>query len=116
MVRGGAGRLVDNVAATTVSIINLKGGVGKSTLTMLLGEYLAFRHSKSVLLIDMDAQANLSYCDQEFSDLHHKYGLSYRLSNPTDGLLSRQAAEDRQYRLEDRLTSLVGEFMERCSE
>lgn len=50
------------MAATTVSIINLKGGVGKSTLTMLLGEFLAFHHSKNVLLIDMDAQANLSYC------------------------------------------------------
>lgn len=50
------------MTATTVSIINLKGGVGKSTLTMLLGEFLAFRHSKNVLLIDMDAQANLSYC------------------------------------------------------
>ena len=48
--------------AVTVSIINLKGGVGKSTLTMILGEFLAFRHSKNVLLIDMDAQANLSYC------------------------------------------------------
>ena len=48
--------------ATVVSIINLKGGVGKSTLTMMLGEFLAFRYSKSVLLIDMDAQANLSYC------------------------------------------------------
>ena len=50
------------MGAITVSIINLKGGVGKSTLTMLLGEFLAFRHSKNVLLIDMDAQANLSYC------------------------------------------------------
>lgn len=50
------------MAAKVVSIINLKGGVGKSTLTMLLGEYLAFRHSRRVLLIDMDAQANLSYC------------------------------------------------------
>ena len=50
------------MAATTVSIINLKGGVGKSTLTMILGEYLAYSHSKNVLLIDMDAQANLSYC------------------------------------------------------
>ena len=48
--------------ATVVSIINLKGGVGKSTLTMILGEFLAFRYSKNVLLIDMDAQANLSYC------------------------------------------------------
>ena len=50
------------MAAVTVSIINLKGGVGKSTLTMILGEFLAFRHSRNVLLIDMDAQANLSYC------------------------------------------------------
>ncbi len=48
--------------AITVSIINLKGGVGKSTLTMLLGEFLAFRHSKNVLLVDLDSQANLSYC------------------------------------------------------
>lgn len=29
---------------------------------MILGEYLAFREGKRVLLIDMDAQANLSYC------------------------------------------------------
>ena len=50
------------MSAKVISIINLKGGVGKSTLTMLLGEYLAFRHSRRVLLIDMDAQANLSYC------------------------------------------------------
>ena len=48
--------------SVTVSIINLKGGVGKSTLTMILGEFLAFHHSKNVLLIDLDAQANLSYC------------------------------------------------------
>ena len=47
--------------AAVVSIINLKGGVGKSTLTMILAEYLAFRFHQKVLLIDMDAQANLSY-------------------------------------------------------
>ena len=50
------------MSAVITSIINLKGGVGKSTLTMMLGEFLAFRHSQNVLLIDMDAQANLSYC------------------------------------------------------
>ena len=48
--------------AVVVSVINLKGGVGKSTLTMMIGEFLAFRHAENVLLIDMDAQANLSYC------------------------------------------------------
>lgn len=47
--------------AIVVSIINLKGGVGKSTLSMMLAEYLAFRNYKKVLLVDMDAQANLSY-------------------------------------------------------
>lgn len=47
--------------AVVVSVINLKGGVGKSTLAMILAEYLAFHFHKKVLLIDMDAQANLSY-------------------------------------------------------
>jgi len=47
--------------AIVVSVINLKGGVGKSTLAMMFSEYLAFRFNKRVLLIDMDAQANLSY-------------------------------------------------------
>ena len=50
------------MAAITVSIINLKGGVGKSTLAMILGEFLVFRYGKRVLLVDMDAQGNLSYC------------------------------------------------------
>lgn len=50
------------MAATVVSVINLKGGVGKSTLTMMLAEFLAFKNGKRILIIDMDAQANLSYC------------------------------------------------------
>jgi len=45
---------------TIVSIVNLKGGVGKSTLTMVLGEFLSFSRGYNVLLIDMDSQANLS--------------------------------------------------------
>jgi len=47
--------------SVTLSIINLKGGVGKSTLAMIIAEYLSFHYGKRVLLIDMDAQANLSY-------------------------------------------------------
>jgi chromosome partitioning protein len=42
-----------------VSITNDKGGVGKSTLTMLMGEWLA-RNGVRTLLIDLDPQANLS--------------------------------------------------------
>lgn len=49
--------------AVVVSIINLKGGVGKSTLAMIIAEYLSFHYhfNKRVLIVDMDAQANLSY-------------------------------------------------------
>lgn len=51
-----------NTPAKVVSFINLKGGVGKSTLALLLGEALAFLEPRDrVLLIDIDLQSNLSY-------------------------------------------------------
>lgn len=43
-----------------VSIINYKGGVGKTSLTANLGAELAKRGSR-VLLLDMDAQASLTF-------------------------------------------------------
>jgi chromosome partitioning protein len=49
------------MAAQVVSFINLKGGVGKSTLALLLGEALAFLEPRDrVLLVDIDLQSNLS--------------------------------------------------------
>ncbi len=47
--------------AKVVSMINWKGGVGKTTLTLHLAAGLADRHNKRVLLIDLDAQCNLSF-------------------------------------------------------
>lgn len=47
--------------ATVVSLINWKGGVGKTTLTLHLAAGLAGRHSKKVLLVDLDPQCNLSF-------------------------------------------------------
>lgn len=44
-----------------ISMINWKGGVGKTSLTLHLAAGLASRHSKRVLLIDLDAQCNLSF-------------------------------------------------------
>jgi chromosome partitioning protein len=47
--------------AKAVSIINYKGGVGKTTTAYHIGCSLAFHHSKKVLLIDIDPQTNLTF-------------------------------------------------------
>lgn len=44
--------------ASVISIINLKGGVGKTTLTVALAEFLALQHRLKVLVIDLDPQTN----------------------------------------------------------
>lgn len=44
----------------SIAIMNAKGGVGKSTLTMAIAETLAAYHGKTVLLIDADGQMSLS--------------------------------------------------------
>ncbi len=48
------------MAMRIVSIFNNKGGVGKSTLTVALAEFLASNRKKRVLVIDLDAQASCS--------------------------------------------------------
>lgn len=44
----------------TVCVINLKGGVGKSTISTLLSEHAYTRRRCDVLAVDLDPQANLS--------------------------------------------------------
>ena len=40
------------------ALINRKGGVGKTTLTLALADFLAARHALRILVIDLDPQAN----------------------------------------------------------
>jgi chromosome partitioning protein len=48
------------MAAVTVAMINMKGGVGKTTLAFNLAWYCAWKANKKVLAVDLDPQANLS--------------------------------------------------------
>ena len=43
-----------------VAVVNMKGGVGKSTLTANIGWYCAYRANLRVLMVDLDPQFNLS--------------------------------------------------------
>ncbi len=59
-----------------ISVINYKGGVGKTTVTANIAAELA-RRNKKVLLLDMDAQASLTfsfttpdYWNQSLKDTH----------------------------------------------
>jgi chromosome partitioning protein len=46
--------------AIVAAIMNMKGGVGKSTLTANVGWYAAYYHNLRVLMVDLDPQFNLS--------------------------------------------------------
>ena len=45
----------------TITVMNAKGGVGKSTLVLALAETLSAFHGKKILVIDSDAQASISH-------------------------------------------------------
>jgi chromosome partitioning protein len=45
----------------TITVMNAKGGVGKSTLVLALAETLSAFHRKKILVIDADAQASISH-------------------------------------------------------
>jgi len=48
------------MVALTAAVANLKGGVGKSTTTVMLADGLSYFYGMNVLVIDLDPQANSS--------------------------------------------------------
>jgi chromosome partitioning protein len=54
----------------SIAMMNTKGGVGKSTLVLALGETLSAYHGKNVLVIDSDAQASVSSMLMTVSNLY----------------------------------------------
>ena len=70
---------------TIISTVNMKGGVGKTTLTVNLATCLAQKHHKRVLVLDLDSQisATLSLLSpHDFAKLRKKkHTLSYLLDN-----------------------------------
>src|SRR6266545_708510 len=66
------------ISMKVVSVINYKGGVGKTSLTANLGAELAYR-GKRVLLIDLDAQASLTFSFIPPDEWSSKYEANYTI-------------------------------------
>ena len=72
-----------------ISFLNMKGGVGKTTLCRELAVFLYQIRQQSVLLIDIDPQSN---CTQSLFDRHGIYS-RYGIAEGEDKLIKREDSE-----------------------
>ena len=63
-----------------ISVINYKGGVGKTTITANLAAELAWR-GKDVLIIDLDPQASLTFSFIRPEEWHDDFSNSKTIKN-----------------------------------
>lgn len=61
-----------------VSFINMKGGVGKTTLCIGIGEFLANYRNKKILFIDLDPQFNTTQSIMDLTNNEENYMNDYR--------------------------------------
>lgn len=73
------------MTAIIAAIANLKGGVGKSTTTVMLADSLAYFYGLNVCVVDLDAQANSSQMLLTEHGVHQAYeqgkGATHMLAN-----------------------------------
>jgi len=119
--------------AVVTSIINLKGGVGKTTVTVALAHYLAGEHAKRVLVIDLDPQTNATIAlvnerrwrerDQSGQTLYQMFkdqldgtqlfspqdAIMTRVSNVAGGVpgLDLMPSSIRLHRIQDKITQIA---------
>ena len=91
-----------------ISIINLKGGVGKTTTTVALAEAYASEMNKRVLVIDLDPQTNATITlipETKWQELNQNgYTLAQLFK---DALIEEQS--DKKFNLEDTLQRRVSD-------
>jgi cellulose biosynthesis protein BcsQ len=93
------------MSAGVIAVVNMKGGVGKTTTVVSLSETLAAEDKGPVLVIDMDAQATASYClagdkllreliyDNRTVDAYFEAALIYGPRRPIEDLICDQVSE-----------------------
>ncbi len=62
----------NNKLGSSIAVMNAKGGVGKSTVTLAIAETLSYYYGKKVLVIDSDAQMSISVMLMPFDELNQK--------------------------------------------
>ena len=83
-----------------VSVINYKGGVGKTTITANIAIELANR-GKRVLIVDLDPQASLTFSFINVEDWESKYKDTKTIKNWFDDILNNRPSELSSYIIKD---------------
>jgi len=104
--------------AVCVSVINMKGGVGKTTLATQIAWYATVQLDKKVLLIDLDPQANASQSvmsPQSYVDYLDKGGLTvadiFEQFTPTGAASGSPKKLDPQKAIHKRVTYADGSYL-----
>jgi chromosome partitioning protein len=85
------------MAAKVVSVINYKGGVGKTTTTYHIGCSLAHHSGKRVLLIDIDPQTNLTFLCASIEAWRQRKNQVGTIASMYRRYLEKQALDTKRY-------------------